>query len=174
MKRVGFDLDGVLYPWHRSIHRYCLEIGLTKTRDCYEFWNGESKTISDEVWDILINYLPAYEDAIPDDYVLGFVNQYKNAEIYYITNRPIKAQRVTQRWLEKNNFPQIDNLIFVKGDKTPTLRKLGIDIYYDDRIEIAEEAAKYCEAYLVTAPHNVKQKPERSCRIPALYSYCTF
>ena len=89
------------------------------------------------------------------DGTLECLNAIDNAghEIHYITNRPLYALEDTKISLDRNKFPQQENLHFAKGDKCPFIMGLNIDVFIDDSPSmIAELSTKtraqiYCRNY---------------------------
>jgi len=134
--RIGFDLDGVLYPWQEVVWEYSVNI-LNKKLSYEDFieyiLNPKNKLFLDN----LIATRNLYFTRSPIKSVRHYIqNLGKQNNIYYITNRSEDLRIVTEAWLFQYKFPQLENLILTK-DKSSIIRRLKIDIFVEDRAEIA-------------------------------------
>ena len=154
---IGFDLDGVLYSWHRAVHTE-LSVYWGLKEDWYEFWSITHATYKNDLfWDGLVRLKHLYTSQPPNKEDLEFVNNLSGTHtIYYITNRPKEVQDVTYNWLKKYKFPTPKNLI-VTPDKVAACNSLGIQTFIEDR---TENIIKLIEAgihtIIVRQPYNEK------------------
>jgi len=162
---IGFDLDGVLYPWQEVIHQYCLDHNLTTDKDPKKFWT---------VWagdheDILANLVlisEFYHRSAPYAGVINMLNRLKEKyTIYYITGRPEILKGDTFKYLTEWDFPDATNIYFAKN-KARAIQHLEIHSYVEDRIELAMSMSLFTKTFLVTRPYNEAfQVPSNIIRI---------
>ena len=159
---IGFDLDGVLYPWHREVWDY-LSIAkpeLTRGLDCFEFWSQiETKEIhfSAMFWENLVGMEDLYSTAIPKQDELDVLNHLaEDYDFWYITHRPKSCQFVTINYLNKYNYPYSKNLIFASGSKRKYVESVACDYFVEDRAENIEDLEGSTITILLRQPHNQK------------------
>lgn len=150
---LGFDLDGVLYPWHRSA---LVELQVyNNINDSYEeFWGGNYKKFPEKFWKEFtkIEHLYGNMNINPEalETLYYFSEKYT---IYYITNRPREVRFATWSWMRRNKLPQQENLIFTE-DKLPFLVEHNIDLFVEDRIDNAVKLKDVTNLILFRQPHN--------------------
>lgn len=140
MQTFGFDLDGVLYDWHRAMYRW-LKHSTDLKLDEQTFWLGEegklSGCYSEFMWKNLVSMPHLYEQQVPLPGVIDAVKEIaKIYKIVYITHRSKGLRFVTESWLETYDFPNRDNLIFTKLPKAQTVRMYSCKYYVEDRPDI--------------------------------------
>ena len=117
-KRIGFDIDGVLYPWHELIHEYFRYFHNTK-QSYDDFWiEAEQSTDPDTetIMKSMALMLDVYEKRVVDGDIVKTLDKLdKEYDIFYITNRPDDAKFVTRQWFSRSKLPAQDNIIFVDG-----------------------------------------------------------
>lgn len=158
-KIIGFDLDGVLYPWHESVYTfYEYEMGYTKSYK--EFWE-EVNLWPKEKQEYLVSLPFLYENKVPSESLMNFLYFCKNNadDMYYITNRPEDLERITKRYFRRYDFPYPDNL-FITGDKATTCRYLGVTHFLDDHAKHVKAVEGISKAYLMAKPWNVEFQEE--------------
>lgn len=149
---LGFDLDGVCYPWHSQAYSYLkLYHGITKTY--LEFWREYTKY--EELLKYVVTLPDLYEKGIPSKEVLDTLNKLDSEghTIYYITTRPEEVTRITENFLARYNFPQDFNLVITK-DKDKYARLFKLDLFVDDRIHVVEKLKTLCTVLLMNQPWN--------------------
>lgn len=140
MKKIGFDIDGVLCDFIRG------------------FYHWFDKPYEDnETWDDPFVF-ERFHQIIGEEYFWETLKPLINPKIInvpincYITARPIPSY-ISYKWLIKNGFP--DRPVFSTGvdsqkhnPKIKVIEKLGIDIFIDDKpqhfIEINERSNATC------------------------------
>lgn len=145
---LGLDLDGVLYDYHSALYTFCqYELNYNGTYE--EFWLDYFPACSKEKQDYLIGLPIPYETSIPSKQIIEFL-EFANlrAEICYITFRPIELERITKRFLRRNNFPQQYNL-YITGDKATACRYLGVTHFLDDHVKHVKAVSAVADAYLM-------------------------
>lgn len=150
---LGFDLDGVLYPWHDAVYTYHQYMcGYCKSFT--EFWD-ELATWTKEKQDYIVSLPFLYETQVPSEKVISFLNYCKeNAdEIYYITHRPTDLERITLRYFRRYDFPYPNNL-FMTGDKASTCRYVGVTHFIDDHVRHVKAVNGIANAYLIAKHWN--------------------
>lgn len=159
-KKIAFDIDGVLYPWHELIHEY-FRYFHNLSQSFSEFW-VEAEQSTDEnskaTMKAMANMLDVYEKRVADGDIVETLNKIAEVhDVYYITNRPPVAEFVTRQWFKRYNLPSQENLIFVEGSKLQTLKDLKIDVYVEDRPKQIEEIildGMEIDLYVVDKPWN--------------------
>lgn len=150
---LGIDIDGPLYDYHSALYTYCqYELNYGGTFE--EFWLDYIYNASNERQDYLIGLPIPYETSIPSSRVMEFLNYAKdNADIYYITHRPLDLERITRQYFKRYDFPYPDNL-FMTGDKVTCCRYLGVTHFLDDFASQVEKVSAVADAYLFAKPWN--------------------
>ncbi len=170
----GFDIDGVLYPWHLIAW------------DWYKRTTGDVSMSFEEFWTFPDGWVPKHDDsklvkemvmakenytAIPiSPYVYTAVwniaDNYAD-KIYYITGRPTAVKDDTRKYLKDNKMPQADNLYFSdeNGGKLQIIKKLGCDYYAEDRPKYLEILPEITSVFAVTAPYNTYREWD-AIRVP--------
>lgn len=145
---LGLDLDGVLYDFHSALYTYCqYEMNYAGSYD--EFWMDYIQNLSKSRQDYLMSLPIPYESTLPTKSTKDFLDFAKErAQIYYITSRPKEVEVVTERFLRKNDFPFLDNLIFAE-DKSLPCRLYSITHFLDDGPRHLEATYQITNAYLM-------------------------
>lgn len=166
---VGFDLDGVLYPWHDAVYGWCINNDLTKV-DYDSFWSDWWWNKNTMFQMNIVNDPTLYETFMPTEQHMQFIKDIaKKHTIFYVTGRPIELDRVTRRFMEKCGYPFTDNIIFSK-DKAMEVVRNRIDVFVEDFYQNAAEIAKHCKSFLVNAPYNRHNKGNTGVtRIDSIY-----
>jgi|MudIll2142460700_1097286.scaffolds.fasta_scaffold03130_5 FMN phosphatase YigB (HAD superfamily) len=151
MKRLGFDIDGVLYPWHQHIYDYLWMEGKVDVTYTY-FW---------------MNYLSfqhLIKPLLEDKYFYQVGEPYKGAvetvwryakdySIAYITQRPKITEVITRRWLSLWEFPNTSSTL-VLNDKAEYIAYHNFDYYVEDRAEYIHKIYDYTQVIGVRQPWN--------------------
>ena len=152
--RVGWDLDGVVYPFVESMRHVVLRrtrVGKPlPTPKQWDFWHDWQMT-QDE-WD------DHFEAGVADGSLFtfggpmdhGIINQMHDTHtIHIVTHRPEGARPTTRAWLRQHGI-RYDSLTFSE-DKTV----VKTDVFIDDRPENVEALlAKGVRAVLYDRPWN--------------------
>lgn len=153
---IAFDLDGVLYNWHRAVYSYLTEQG--KELPSYEeLWkNFDSLFTSDEVC-FLLSLPTLYDKMFPEKGLIEYLQKLSDYghTIYYITSRRNELETTTELYLNRYKFPQIRNLIF-SAEKEKYARLLEIDIFIEDQYKYAEKLKNICKTILRRQPWNIQ------------------
>jgi uncharacterized HAD superfamily protein len=156
--RLGFDVDGVLYPWHEIIYNY-MKYEHKMKKSYSEFWKEVTTSkITDwnngmEKFWLENNLFLVQRDIRPD--ILDTLNYLTEVfDIYYVTSRIKTNWSATKYWFKRNKLPQIDNLYMVEGEKLPTILSNEIDFFVEDRIKHVLELKNHTEVILVRQPWN--------------------
>ncbi len=142
MQTFGFDLDGVLYDWHRAMYRWLIH-NTDLDLDEETFWLREEGKqegcYSKSMWDNLASMPHLYEQQVPLPGVVDAVKEIaKTYKIIYITHRRKELRFVTESWLETYDFPNRDNLIFTVLPKDMLLEFHPCKYYVEDRPGVIE------------------------------------
>jgi uncharacterized HAD superfamily protein len=152
--KLGFDLDGVLYDFHRALYTE-LQIYENIQQTYQDFWTAGYKTYrNNKWWDNIIQLKHIYGTQPAKKEVVELVNNLsKKYDIYYISNRPATVFDATKNWLTRFRFPKVENLIQTT-DKRSVVQSLGISIFVEDRLENVDKLKDICKVYVVRQPYN--------------------
>lgn len=172
----GFDLDGVLYPWHSHVYDWAInDFGLTLTYD--EFWqwpggwmfnNRESLIMANIVNNPL---LYTKSNIVPDIKKAVWKIKELIGDVCYITGRPIGVAFDTKQWLERSELPNTDKLFFTPGqygEKLQLVETLGCDFFVDDRLDTIEELRGHTELFLVSQLWNEDYEHDDVVRVESV------
>ncbi len=169
----GFDLDGVLYPWHGHVYNWAVEnLNLELTHD--EFWkwpggwfyqNRENLIVNNIVGNPLLYnksaVLPEIHDAVWEIKELV-------GDVCYITGRPEIVRFDTKLWIERSHLPDPDNVFFTPsqfGAKLEIIQQQGCDFFVDDRLDYIRELLGHTQLFLVDKIWNENFEHETVTRI---------
>ena len=159
---LGFDIDGVLYPWHKEVWKWYSRRNKEHV-SFYEFWKWPNGWIANNegssVVKAMVSETLPYVSAKADDTDVSVVNDIAELfidEIYYITSRPKKLHYDTEKWLSDSGFPFVDNLIMADGNggKVKVVEDVGCDYYVEDRPKYLEVLPKITTVFQMTQPYN--------------------
>ena len=151
---LGLDLDGVLYDWHDACYVYHqYELGYNGTYK--EFWLEFFPSLSQERRNYIITIDTLYDTKVPHKSVMDFLEycEENSHAIYYLTSRSTDLERITRRYLSRNNFPSQDNLVMTV-DKASACRLFGVTHFLDDFTKQVEAVSKVTNAYLMAKMWN--------------------
>ena len=151
-KRIGLDLDGVLYPFPIV----CYDILNKKHNfgfDEIEFWSrtkrsnrfyGKHRVEVDKIVADPNTYFAAH---LSDDTKKVLNKLADKNELFYITARPPHLKPVTELWFNYNDIPCKKNLYIGYHSKREIVQELKLDILVDDRDYIIEEVKDITNAF---------------------------
>lgn len=152
-ENIGFDLDGVCYPWQEIVHAYCYSHNITTESNPKIFWT-KWKVEHEDILTDLVNITAFYDNGTPYTGLLNMLERLSEKyNIYYITSRPSNVEEITAKYLFAWGFPDFQNLIFTK-DKPQVIKALDIKYYVEDRVELAVAMHPYTKVFLVDKPYN--------------------
>jgi hypothetical protein len=154
METIGFDIDGVLYPWQRVAYSW-LRANRGITTPYLQFWNGSMEDIFPPgTRKFLIGIESLYGSAVPDRGVVETLDLLsKDYNICYITSRPKSMTLVTEEWFDKYKLPCAYNLV-VGVPKTIAVRLFNCKYYVEDRIKYIEELKNITNIIVMRQPWN--------------------
>lgn len=157
-KKLGLDLDGVVYPWHHEVYRYlCLE---EKIKDISHesFWRKliNREIIFDGIFiDNLIALEILYDSYIPSEEELETMKYLDNKyNIIYITSRNKKLSYVTKKWMRRYDYPNLDNTLFVGESKRDSVRTQICDYYVEDKVSNIKDLDSVTRVIVHKQTHN--------------------
>ncbi|HDK25503.1 MAG TPA: hypothetical protein ENG48_00245 [Candidatus Atribacteria bacterium] len=158
-KRIGFDLDGVLYNW-QSIAFHLINKKHNYKFGEREFWSRKARSNRfygkhrQEIEDIASDPNTYFMEELSNinKEVLRILKS-KGNELFYITARPEHLRPVTELWLNANEVPDKHNLFMPYPEKTDIIKELKLDVYLDDRDYIIQDALGITNAYLFWATY---------------------
>ena len=163
---LGLDLDGVLYDWHDACyvyHQYELDYGGTYR----QFWTEYFPSLTQERRNYLVSIDTLYDTKVPTQSVMDFLEfcERSSDAVYYLTSRSKDLERITRRYLSRNNFPSQDNLVMTT-DKASACRLFGVTHFLDDFTQQVESVSKVTNAYLMAKLWN----KDAQHRLPTVHS----
>jgi hypothetical protein len=175
---IGWDIDGVLYPWHEIVLEHCkLEKLVDKDVNLKRFFNtiGSESIFNDVFSPILRKNIVTnpifYERGIINPQTLILLNKLAEmAEFVYITCRPVDTCiHVTKSWIKRSKLPYSSNVYILPDGKINAVKELKCDMYIEDRVDYAKELADVTSLFLLTRPWNEDWKePSSIFRINSL------
>lgn len=169
--KLGFDVDGVLYPWHEMVVEDMIAtgdvpVGTTVGR----FFLEIMPNLSTEIQKIIVENHRYYIRPFLIDGAKKVLNHLaKDWEIFYITSRPFEVESATKAWFRTMGLPNKDSVYVVNGGKRPMVELLDLDIFVDDRTSHVEELHDICPVILVTQPWNKNYNEENHVRVDHLH-----
>ena len=153
-KRIGLDLDGVLYPFQTV----CYDIIASNHGYDFgeiEFWDRTYRSNRfygkhrEEVEKIVADPNSYMEAEInrKDFLVLWELVGDQDNKLFFVTARPEHLKPVTQLWLAHSSVPDRQNLFMGYEDKVQIVKDLELDIFVDDRDYITKELEAVTNAY---------------------------
>lgn len=174
IKTIGFDIDGVIYPWHEAVLESAKREGLVEvsatTGDLFAYPEEDgllfhwSKFARDKYVSNVENYLHPLPRRSKD--VLQELSEHFT--LFYVTARSGELEYPTFRWAEENNLPQRENLIVSSGPKTRYIIDNDIDVFIEDRPKYVEQLEGFTTLILLTQPWNVNYGRNNHVRIDTL------
>jgi uncharacterized HAD superfamily protein len=142
---IAFDLDGVLYDWHKAVELYLRTTKKDWNVSHRDLWERPHEFLTEGEWDYIASLSPLYYTEFPNPKVLDYVKYLdsEGATIYYVTNRIPDLEYVTKKYLQDYGFPQSGNLVFTK-DKGQVARIHEIDVFVEDKPSNLEALSGLC------------------------------
>lgn len=130
---LGFDLDGVLYPWQRYCHIW-LTTNKKYVGDYTELFNSnffdlQTDTFSQNIIEIepLYTSHPFEKKNLKTLELLS-----KKYHIIYITSRPKNVENLTKEYLKKYRLPNYEEIYF-SSNKAVEVRAQGCNLFVEDQ-----------------------------------------
>lgn len=172
--KLGFDLDGVLYPWHELVVEDMISKGSvpndTTVREFFDYPNGFMHQCSPTMQKSIVEYPRYYIRPFLRDgakQILSYLQEYW--EIFYLTSRPHEVASATKAWIRRMGLPNKENVYVLNGGKREMVGLLGLDVFIDDRTKHVDELHDICPVILVTRPWNEDYDEENHVRIEHLH-----
>ena len=160
---LGFDIDGVLYPWHEEVWKYYLR-GDREYISFIDFWKYPGGWVAENEGSPIVEALVradlpyiSYKPPLADISIIDDIARLKQIdEIWYITSRPRQLQYDTAKWLKDFEFPFADNLIMAdeNGGKVKVVSDKKCDLYVEDRPKYLELLPKVTSVVKMIRPYN--------------------
>jgi hypothetical protein len=161
--RLGFDIDGVLYPWHEEVWKWYVRRN-GEPISFIEFWRwpggwvarNEGTAIVKSLVKETLPYVSAGINEVDVSIVNDIANEFFD-DIYYITSRPENLHYDTSKWLKESGFPFADNLIMADGNggKIQVVKDTGCNYYVEDRPKYLELLPEVTKAFKMIRPYNM-------------------
>jgi FMN phosphatase YigB (HAD superfamily) len=157
---LGFDLDGVLYPWHEKVWKELTNMDKIDTTfdgywSNYKEWRTEGN--NETLFMNLVNDPLMYSSQAPYFGVRSFLKslEIEGHDIWYITQRPRHVDFTTRAWVKHWRLAYPENVIRVETSKRLPVIEKEIDLFVDDAIRHAEDLKDYTKVILRNRPWNV-------------------
>lgn len=155
---LGFDLDGVLYPWHEKVWSILTNDEIISS-SFDEYWDKEWIVMREEKPTLFMNFVNdplMYSCMSPYSGVRSFLLdlKHKGHKIWYVTQRSKHLDFTTRAWVRHSQLPFEDNVIRVEGSKRRTIIEKEIDLFVDDATRHAEDLKDFTKVILVRRPYN--------------------
>lgn len=154
MKTLGFDLDGVIYPWHDAVYNYVTtHMGVTETFE--NFWTEFDANYTDIWRQNILDTLHLYANIVPKPRHLLLLHELsKRYRIIYITARDeIKLGWVTHNYLKRYNYPNYEEVYFSKF-KRPIIIEQEVDFFVEDKKSHVQELIGFTDLILMKTIYN--------------------
>ena len=172
-RKLGFDIDGVLYPWHEVVLEDLIHTGYVPRGTPVEhlfpnIMRGWSQGFQHALIKRPIHYskLRLRPEAL---IVLEEIRSRDAWEIFYITSRPQNLSDTTRAWARSQRLPDMENIYVTNGSKRAIIQLLGIEVFVDDMIHNVEELHDICAVILLTRPWNKDYHKDNHVRIDSLH-----
>jgi hypothetical protein len=156
---LGFDLDGVLHPWHEGVWKLLKGRGYIDS-SFEQFWSNwtEWKENNRILFMNMVNDPLMYSTQAPYYGADKMLQELKDRghKIWYITQRPSHLDFTTKAWAKRWKLPNYENLIRVETSKKKAVIEKEIDLFVEDAIRHAEELNGFTKVILVKRPYNVE------------------
>jgi hypothetical protein len=154
--KIGLDLDGVLYDWHKALYNeMVLYEGITV--DYRTFWLEIVPKYSSMKAHNLTSLEHLYSNMPPTKELVDYVNYLcKKYDVFYLTSRPDCVKFTTRASMERWGFANLDKLYLVNGGKRDVVLREKPDVFVDDRDKVIEELCDIVKVVVVAHPWNEK------------------
>ena len=153
--KIGFDLDGVLYDWHRVTYEFVVDSNKNFDVPFDEFWTDWLNQDENHMLADFLMMTPIFVTKIimSDTMRNTLWTLAETNELFYITARPQEVHSGTEWWIKSSRIPNPENLIFAK-DKLPHIINNEIAIFVEDMVKHALALQNHTEVILVEKPWN--------------------
>jgi len=151
--RIGFDIDGVLYPWHKYALNHLKRFNGEKI-SYDEFWSNPLEYYPDDVYGEIARIIEYYnQERLTYSIYERLYKLSRNHEIFYVTSRPENCKEITKKWALESELPCLDNLYIAK-DKDPIIKDLHLDYYIEDLPKVVDKIKEHTKVLLINQPWN--------------------
>lgn len=154
MKTLGFDLDGVLYPWQEVTYSYIKSNSDNHIEPYNNFWNTFDDKYPRIYIDNLLELPMLYSCRVPDKNDLKILDTLnRHYYIIYITARMREVEWTTRKYLEGYSYPNPKEVYFT-DDKHIEIIKHEVDYFVEDRPKYLNQIKGLTEVILMKQPYN--------------------
>jgi uncharacterized HAD superfamily protein len=122
--KIGFDIDGVIYDFHKAVYPALRVMSLT-ARDYIRFWTCEvngDHDVNRENWAWLSSEAGLFCNP-PIDLVVPYLQKLNERhQLYYVTSRDPELEAFTHEWFREHAIPYAE--IIFAADKRPHMKDL--------------------------------------------------
>ncbi len=163
-KRIGFDLDGVLYPWHDVVYDLYKNTDYIGGDDRKSFWKEFLKNEGSIFVCNILADMSLFGKYQMNTKIKDMLNRLKkNYDIFFVSQRPNEVYIITIRWLKDVGLYE-DNL-YLTDDKTVMSRILNLDYFVEDRPGNVDQLKSIVKTFIVSAPFNMDYYDEDVIRL---------
>jgi uncharacterized HAD superfamily protein len=156
--KIGFDIDGVVYDFHRAVYPALRHTGLT-ARSYERFWTCEVNKDHDihrDIWNSILQDESFFHNP-PIDLVVPYLQKLNiDHELHYVTKRHPALEEFTREWFMEHSIP-FSKLVFAQ-DKVPHVKDL--DWFVEDNPGNAVLLYPHVPIILIRKPWNVHLREE--------------
>ena len=171
----GFDIDGVLYPWHDYVFEASKPYTGNMTPE--EFWNPDGgwwvrqeNTIF--MQNMVNNPLLYYKEEISDSIVdaLHKIQEITGHDFCYITGRPSDVYLETAKLLARSGVPNHDMLFFTghRASKEHLVKERKCTYFVEDRPKHVLEVNEHSFVFLVDHLYNEGMEFKNTLRVSSV------
>lgn len=167
--RIGFDIDGVLYPWTAAVNDAVIERFDIPDPGEHQYWDYLKERLTGEQWQwvwsdeaapaVFGRYLHMEDGCTACDTLL--LCEY---DVHFITHRdPRKTASITARWLGERFRRYAGLHVLGNGiNKSDLVRGLGLAVMIDDKPEVCDDVLRNsnAEVFMPTRPWNSRYEPQ--------------
>ncbi len=156
---IGFDVDGILYPWHEEIYDYFVNDRNYKGT-YHKFWTEYIPTIHGTILmdNVVLDPTMYSHKSIKSEY-LKVLNELDSDgwKIWYISSVPKSIALDRVKWYRDNKLPQYKNYSFPYGlSKLDAVMDAKCDYFVEDRTQTILELMEHTFVFVVNKPWNEK------------------
>jgi len=134
----GFDIDGVLYPWHELAYEWAID-ALDEDISFDDFWKKDGYFFQNEgsifIHNIVRNPTLYNKRSMPQYLVNAAwkISDIFQGKVCYITSRPTDVKAYTLSWMRQNKLPNPESVYFSRGEpKDILVKELGVTHFVED------------------------------------------
>jgi len=167
----GFDIDGVLYPWHELAYEWAIE-ALHEDISFDDFWR-KGGFVSQNEGSIFLNNMVRnpllYNKRSIPPYIVDAawkISDIFEGKICYITSRPAGIEADTMSWVHRNKLPRPEMIFFSKNmPKDTIVKEIGVTHFVEDHHKYITQLEPIVQLYVIDMIYNEHMKLSTAIRV---------